>query len=76
MNNCISINYHQAKELVKMFELDIQSCDSPDEAMQCMVLMDGDGHSGPGLYATIGELPEEGAFFIPESKDVEVMINE
>ncbi|MEW6316278.1 MAG: hypothetical protein AB1670_07785 [Pseudomonadota bacterium] len=53
----IELNLYQAKALVEMLE----SSETEDDPI---ILKEGDGHSGPGLYAYWRECPEEGAAFI------------
>lgn len=55
--NTIVIDFKQAKELLDVFGGEPGS----------VTLMDGDGHSGPGLYAHITDYAEEGAFFLGQA---------
>lgn len=56
---CVNIDYKQATELLEMFG------GQPTE----ISLTNGNGHSGPGLYAFYRDLPEEGAFFLGTTDD-------
>lgn len=58
----IELNLYQARALVEMLE----SSDVEDDPI---ILKEGDGHSGPGLYAYWRECPEEGAVFIGTDED-------
>lgn len=59
----IELNLYQAKALVEMLEA------SDDPAEDPIVILEGDGHSGHGLYACWRECLEEGAFFIGKDED-------
>lgn len=54
----IELNLYQAQALVEMLEASDDPADDP------LIIKEGDGHSGPGLYAYWRECPEEGAVFI------------
>jgi hypothetical protein len=54
----IELNLYQAQALVEMLEASDAPADDP------LIIKEGDGHSGPGLYAYWRECPEEGAVFI------------
>lgn len=56
---CVHIDFKQASELLEMFG------GQPSE----ITLTNGEGHSGPGLYAFYRDLPEEGSFFLGVTDD-------
>ena len=60
----IELNLYQAKALVEMLEAN----DDP-EADDPIIIKEGNGHSGNGLYAYWRECPEEGASFIGVSEE-------
>lgn len=59
----IELNLYQAKALVEMLEASDVPEDDP------IVIQEGEGHSGKGLYAYWRECPEEGCVFIGIDED-------
>ena len=59
----IELNLYQAKALVEMLDSSDDPADDP------IIIKEGDGHSGPGLYAYWRECPEEGAVFIGKDEE-------
>lgn len=56
---CVTIDFKQATELLAMFG------GEPTE----VTLIEGDGHSGAGLYASYTDMPEEGSNFLGAHDD-------
>lgn len=59
----ISLNLYQIRALLEMAD------SSGEPEGDALIIVNGDGHSGPGVYAYFTECPEEGAEFIGENEE-------
>ena len=59
----IELNKYQLTELLEIASM------SDEEEGDNICILEGDGHSGKGLYAYWVECPEEGAMYIPVDEE-------